>query len=174
MRIVGPRKDDPGSSSGMTRRSFPLTRKCDDAAVTLPRMPASVRSRLPLLIGLALALELWAELAFAVPAGTPYRGLAAILLGGLAIAVVEGRRAPLAGALAAYGIVALLPALSHVYYEKLFLAFAAPFVAAYWLGANGSRREVALAIAPCAVLCVLATEPYAGERFTGALFTVMI
>ncbi len=39
-----------------------------------PPMPASVRSRLPLLIGVALALEFWAELAFAVPAGTPHRG----------------------------------------------------------------------------------------------------
>src|SRR5688572_22728544 len=109
-------------------------------------MPASVRSRLPLLLGAALALELWAEPAFAVPADTPHRALAAVLLGALAIAVVEGRRAPLAGAIAGSGIVALLPALSPVYYEQLFLVFAAPFVTAYWLGANGSGRQLALAI----------------------------
>jgi signal transduction histidine kinase len=133
-----------------------------------------MRSRLPLLIGAAIALEFWAEVAFAVPADTPRRALAAVLLGVLAVATVEGRRFPLAGALTAYGIIALLPALSPVYYDKLFLSFAAPFITAYWLGANGSRRAIWIAIVPCAALCVLSIEPYDAERFTGALFTVMI
>ncbi|WP_169542328.1 sensor histidine kinase [Solirubrobacter soli] len=137
-------------------------------------MPASVRSRLPLLVGVALALEFWAELFFTVPADTPYRGLVFVLLGVLAVAVVEGRKYPLAGAVTGYGVVALLPALSHVYYDQLFLAFAAPFVTAYWLGAHGSRRTLAIAIVPCTVLSAIATEPYDNERFTGALFTVMI
>jgi signal transduction histidine kinase len=137
-------------------------------------MLAWLRSRLPWVVGAAVAVEFWAELAFAVPAGTPYRALVALLLGVLAAATVAGRRFPLAGALTGYGIVALLPALSEVYYDKLFLSFAAPFVTAYWLGANGSRRAIQLALVPCAVLCVLSTEPYDSERFTGALFTVMI
>src|SRR4051794_27843402 len=67
MRIRHPRQDDIGSSSGMTRRSSPLTRTSGSAAVRLPRMPAGVRTCLPLLLGAALALAFWAELAFAVP-----------------------------------------------------------------------------------------------------------
>ena len=137
-------------------------------------MPASVRSRLPLLIGAALALEFWAELAFAIPAGTPYRLLVALLLGGLAFALVAGRRFPLEAALYGFATVALLPALSRVYYEELFLAFAAPFVLSYWLGANGSRRDVTIALVPCAVLCVLATGPNDEESFGGAHLTVAI
>src|SRR4051794_33498157 len=131
MRIVRLQQDDAGSSSGMTRRSFPLTRTCGHAHVRLPRMPAGVRPRLPLAIGVGLALEFWAELAFAVPADTPHRALVALLLGVLAGALVAGRRAPLLGALVIFGVVALLPALSVVYYDELFLAFAAPFAGAY-------------------------------------------
>ena len=39
-------------------------------------MLAFLRPRLPVLIGAALALVLWAELAFVVPAGTPHRAVA--------------------------------------------------------------------------------------------------
>jgi signal transduction histidine kinase len=137
-------------------------------------MLARLRSRLPLVIGAAVALEFWAELILSAPGDTPHRALAAVLLGVLAVAAVEGRRFPLAGALAGFAAVALLPALSRGYYEHLFLPFAIPFVTAYWLGANGSRRDLALGVVPCAVLCVIAIEPSGQERFTGAMFTVMI
>src|SRR3954453_19721935 len=99
MTIVDPHQEDLGSSSGMTRESSPLTRTWGAAAVRLHRMPASVRTRLPLVLGAALALEFWAELLFAVPADAPYRALAFVLVAVLAAATVEGRRHPLAGAL---------------------------------------------------------------------------
>ena len=42
-----------------------------------------------------------------------------------------------------FGALALLPALTHVYYDDLLLPFAMPFVAAYWLGAlRGPARAV--------------------------------
>ena len=140
-------------------------------------MPAAVRSRLPLLIGAALVVEFWAELAFRVPAGTPYRPLAALLLAALAVAVVGGRRFPLAGALTGSGVVALLPALSRAYYDELFLPFAATFVVSYWLGANGSRRDIMLAFVPCTVLGLLGSVPYAAgdeSTFAGGLFMVAV
>ena len=58
-----------------------------------------------------------------------------MLLGAIAAALVLGRRAPLAGVVVVFGAVALLPALSRVYYDELLLPFVAPFVAAFWLGA---------------------------------------
>ena len=140
-------------------------------------MPAAVRSRLPLLIGAALVVEFWAELAFRVPAGTPHRPLAALLLAALAVAVVGGRRSPLAGALTGFSVVALLPALSRVYYDELFLPFAATFVVSYWLGANGSRRDIMLAFVPCTVLGLLGSVPYAAgdeSTFAGGLFMVAV
>jgi signal transduction histidine kinase len=136
-------------------------------------MLAFLRPRLPVLIGAALALEFWAELAFVVPPGTPHRALAAVLLGAMAVALVGGRRAPLLGALVAFSALALLPALSRTYYDELLLPFATPFVSAYWLGANGSRRAVTVGVGPCAALCLLGTLPYDdASTFTGGLFTV--
>src|SRR4051812_10574415 len=138
-------------------------------------MLGRLRSRLPALIGVALVLEFWAELAFVVPAGTPHRPLAALLLAALAVALVAGRRAPLAGVFVAYGVLALLPVLSSTYYEEMLLPFASPFVAAYWLGVNGSRRAVTIALAPCAALCLAGTLPYDDDAtLTGGLFTVAI
>ena len=92
----------------------------------------------------------------------------------LAVAVVAGRRVPLAGALVGLRRVALLPALSQRTTRSC--SFRSPRRSSppYWLGANGSRRDVTLAFVPCAVLCVLATGPYDEESFTGALFTVAI
>ena len=96
-------------------------------------------------------------------------------MGALALALVGGRRAPLAGALVAFGVLALLPVLSRTYYDELFLPFASPFVAAYWLGAYGSPRAVTLALAPCTALCLAATLPYDDDAtLTGGLFTVAI
>ena len=62
-----------------------------------------------------------------VPVGTPYRALAALLLGAMAIALAYGWRAPLAGVVVVFGAVALLPALTPVYYNELLLPFVSPF-----------------------------------------------
>ena len=124
----------------------------------LARPPA--RAHLPALVTAGLLAEFWAELALLVPPDTPYRGLAALLLAAIAVAVVAGRRAPLIGALVVFGATAALPALSHVYYDELVLPFAAPFVAAYWLGAHAGRRALAIGLALGAALTLAATAPY--------------
>ena len=100
-------------------------------------MLGRLRSRLPALIGVGAGAEFWAELAFAVPAGTPYRGArgaAARRAGASRSSAGGARRSPAR----CVGVrrVALLPALSRAYYDELFLPFAMPFVAAYWLGAH--------------------------------------
>ena len=71
-RVVGPDDDCrsaagtiAASSSGMTRRSSRRTRTWARPPVRLPADARRLRSRLPLLIGAALVVEFWAELAFA-------------------------------------------------------------------------------------------------------------
>ena len=138
-------------------------------------MLAAVRSRLPALLGWVLAIEFWAELALLVPAGTPHRGLAALLLGAMAVGLVNGRRAPLVGVVLVFGAVALLPALSREYYENLLLPFTMPFVATFWLGLCAGRAQLAAGIALAVPLGLVASVPYDDDvALTGVLFTLAI
>ncbi len=138
-------------------------------------MLAAVRSRLPALLGWALAIEFWAELALLVPAGTPHRGVAALLLGAMAVGLVNGRRAPLVGVVLVFGAVALLPALSREYYENLLLPFTMPFVATFWLGLCAGREQLAAGIALALPLGMLASVPYDDDvALTSVLFTLAI
>ena len=86
-----------------------------------------MRPRLDLVFAAALVVEFGLELTLSVPAGTPYRGLVAVLLVVVAFAVTVGRRAPLASLLVVTGVVALLPALDDTYYDRMALPFVMPF-----------------------------------------------
>ena len=85
-------------------------------------------------------------------------------------------RIPLSiGLLAVFTGVALLPALSPVYYEQLLLAFATPFAASFWLGLRATRGELALGVPLAAGLCVIATAPYDDRTaLTSVAFTAVI
>lgn len=134
-----------------------------------------MRTRLRALVAAALAVEFWLELALLVPEGTPYRPLAAVLFTAVAVAVVFGARAPLAAVAVSFGTVALLTALTRVYYDELLLGFVAPFVCAYWLGRHGSGRALWAGAALAIPLSLAATVPYARESaVTSGLFTLLI
>jgi hypothetical protein len=138
-------------------------------------MLAAVRSRLPVVIAGAALLEFWLELTVLVPAGTPYRGLVAVLMVVLVGALLAGRRHPLGGLVVVYAIVALLPALSHTYYDELLLPFAAPFYAAYQLGMYASRRSLYVGLLWATPLSLLASVPYDGDAlFTSGLFSAFV
>ena len=120
-------------------------------------------------------LEFWVELAVLVPAGTPYRWLAAPLLTAVAIAVAFGRRAPLVAVVVTFGTLALLPALTHVYYDELALPFAMPFVTAYWLGRYAGQRALFAGIAIALPLGLMSTVPYARETtFASGVFVLAV
>lgn len=138
-------------------------------------MLADVRPRLAALAAAAVAVEFWVELAVIVPAGTPYRALAAVLLGATAIAVVFGSRAPLAAVAVSFGTVALLTALTRVYYDELLLPFVAPFVCSYWLGRYAGQRALLAGLALAIPAGLAATVPYARESaITSGLFTLVV
>ncbi len=118
-----------------------------------------MRARLPLYLAGAALLEFWLELAVLVPAGTPYRGPVAILLAVVVGALYAGRRHPLASVLAVFGVMALLPVFSDVYYAELVLPFASPFFAAYQLGMYASRRAVWVGVVAATPLSLAATMP---------------
>src|SRR3954470_9927452 len=107
-------------------------------------MPWRVRPHLPALLAGAALVEFQLELVLLVPAGTPYRAVAALLLCVVAGGLAVGRRYPLAGLLAVAGAVALLPALSEAYYEHMVGPYAAGLIAAYRLGAYGGRWSLVL------------------------------
>src|SRR4051812_34107310 len=143
--VVGPR-DDPGSSSGMTwdrsRARGHTGNRTSDC-----RRCRRARPHLPALIAGAALVEFQFELVLLVPANTPYRAVAALLLCVIAGGLAAGRRHPLAGILAVAGAVALLPALSPAYYEHMAGPYAAGLIAAYRLGAYGGRWSLALGLA---------------------------
>ena len=133
------------------------------------------RRRLPALIGLAVILEFQLELALLIDGGTPYRALAALILVALGVAVVAGRWYPLTGLLTVFSAVALLPMLSETYYEELFIPFATPFVASYWLGLRATRWELVVGIPLATALCIVATAPYDEDAaITSGIFTAVI
>ncbi|MDA0172288.1 histidine kinase [Solirubrobacter taibaiensis] len=133
------------------------------------------RRRLPALIGLAVIVEFQLELAFLIDGGTPYRALVSLILVALGVAVVAGRWYPLTGVLTVFSAVALLPMLSETYYEELFIPFATPFVASYWLGLRATRWELVVGIPLATALCVVATAPYdENAAFTSGIFTAVI
>src|SRR5262249_5419638 len=109
------RQDDPPSSSRMTPGSFARTTRYGYPHVTLPGMPAALRTRLPALIAAAVLIEFYVELAVLVPEGTAYRGIAALLLAAIAAGLAVGPRAPLVGVLMVYGGIAALSSLSPAY-----------------------------------------------------------
>ncbi len=121
---------------------------------------AAVRSRLPVLLPAALLVGFWVELALRAPAGTPHRLLAALALALMAGGLAAGRRAPLVGVLAVFGAIAVLPALSRVYYDDLVLPYLAPFVAAYLLGANATGGRLMVGLVARDVLGLAGTVPY--------------
>src|SRR4051812_26636708 len=126
----------------MTRDRSCARRDTDIRPSEFRPMPAALRSRLPMVVAGAALLEFWLELAVLVPAGTPHRALVAVLLVVLVGALLFGRRHPLPAIVVAYAIVALMPALSHTYYDEMVLPFATPFYAAYQLGMYASRRSM--------------------------------
>jgi len=133
------------------------------------------RRRLPALIGLAVILEFQLELALLIDGGTPHRALAALILVALGVAVVAGRWYPLTGLLTVFSAVALLPMLSETYYEELFIPFATPFVASYWLGLRATRWELVVGIPLATALCIVATAPYDEDAaITSGIFTAVI
>ena len=132
------------------------------------------RRRLPALIGLAVILEFQLELALLIDGGTPHRALAALTLVALGVAVVAGRWYPLTGLLTVFSAVALLPMLSETYYEKLFIPFATPFVASFWLGLRATRWELVVGIPLATALCVVATPSDADAAITSGIFTAVI
>ncbi len=132
------------------------------------------RRRLPALIGLAVILEFQLELALLTDGGTPYRAPAALLLVALGVAVVAGRWYPLIGLLTVFSAVALLPMLSETYYEELFIPFATPFVASFWLGLRATRWELVVGIPLATALCVVATPSDADAAITSGIFTAVI
>ncbi|MBE2319042.1 hypothetical protein DVA67_023915 [Solirubrobacter sp. CPCC 204708] len=135
----------------------------------------TARHRLPALIGLALVAEFQLELALLVPAGTPYRALASLILVAMAVALVAGRWFPLTGALTIFAGAALLPLLSETYYHELLIAYASPFVGAYWLGLRATRWELAVGIPLTAALCLIATTPYDNDAaISSGFFTAVI
>ncbi|RKQ91489.1 signal transduction histidine kinase [Solirubrobacter pauli] len=133
------------------------------------------RLRLPLLIGLAVVVELQLELALLVSGGTPYRALASLALLAMAVAVVAGRWFPLTALLTVFAGVALLPMLSRHYYDELFLAFASPFVVSFWLGLRATRWELAVGIPLAGALSLVATTPYDDDAaLSSGVFTALI
>src|SRR6478609_3261371 len=134
-----------------------------------------MRSRLDLVFAAALVVEFGLELTLSVPAGTPYRGLVAVLLVVVAFAVTVGRRAPLASLLVVAGVVALLPALDDTYYDRMALPFVMPVIAAYWLGARATRAQLAVGLVAGTALGLAASMPYDDESpLTSGLFTLAV
>ena len=140
-------------------------------------MPAAVRTRLPALIAAALALEFWAELALLVP------GRHAVSRARGAAAGRDGDRAGVTGGAlrwrassSSFGVVALLPALTRVYYDELLLPFATPFVAAFWLGAlRGHARAARRARCSALPLGLAATRALRRRAAsTSGLFTLAV
>lgn len=145
--------------------------------VTARHNPATVpdRLRLPLLVGLAVVVEFQLELALLVSDEEPYRALASAILLAMAVAVVAGRWFPLTALLTVFSGVALLPMLSRHYYDELFLAFASPFVATFWLGLRATRWELAVGIPLATALSLVATTPYDDDAaLSSGVFTALI
>src|SRR4051812_35671231 len=115
-------------------------------------MPPAVRTRLPALLAAAALIEFELEVVVAVPAGTPHRGLVAMLLPLVVLALFAARRAPLTALLVATGFIVLAPALSPAYYEHMALPFATPFLAAFWLGARADRGQLVAGLVAGAAL----------------------
>ena len=182
-RVVGP-DDDCGSARGrprvILRDDAGIVPAYEDIRVSArqtSRMPAAVRARLPALDrGGARARVLGRAGACAVPADTPYRALAALLLAAIAVALASdgARRWPACWSCSAR--VALLPALSRVYYDELLLPFASPFVAAYWLGALRAAAGSSIAgVAARRAARAGRDDPVRRRRrVTGGLFTLAV
>ena len=75
-------------------------------------------------------------------------------------------------ALVVFGLVALIPALSSVYFDTLALPLATPFIAAYWLGAYATRGRLALGLSVGAGLQLAATASQADSGGSGRALTV--
>jgi signal transduction histidine kinase len=139
-------------------------------------MPAALSSRLPALIAAAVLIEFLFELVVLVPGGAQHRGLAAVLLAVIAAGLAVAPRAPLAGVVLVSGGVAAICSLSPEYYTELSLPFAAPFFAAYWLGARAGTRELTAGIVIGAALGMLAIVPqdHPDATVTGAAANMVV
>ncbi len=93
----------------------------------------------------------------------------------MAVAVVAGRWFPLTALLTVFSGVALLPMISRIYYDELFLAFASPFVVSFWLGLRATRWELAVGIPLATALSLVATTPSDEDAaLSSGVFTAVI
>ncbi len=138
----------------MTPESSSVTTPDGRAHVRLaPMVAAATRLRLSpwrldVLVAVAVVVEFLCEVAFVVPADTPHRPLAALILTVAGAGFALRRRAPLVTVAGVYLGVLTLNVLSPVYAEHLAGPYFATFVATFSLGAHAGRRAL---IAGCAL-----------------------